>query len=320
MINVTNVSASVRARLLNKAKADGRPFNELLQYYAMERFLYRLSRSEFADKFVLKGGLMLQMWGGSLRRATKDIDLHKKSAASVEDLIEVVRSCLNAAVEDDGLEFDAKTIVGEKIRLDAQYDGVRIRFAGLLAKARVTVQVDVGFGDVITPGAQPIVYPTLLDFHTPELLGYTPETSIAEKFEAMVTLDMANTRMKDFLDIWLLAMARPFSGAVLAQAISATFHRRRISLPAETPIALTSEFSKSAQKQTQWSAYARKARVTGDVPTLADATGLIGDFLMPVVEAVMAGSSFSREWRPGGPWNDSFHLESHSEVTDQEAN
>lgn len=298
----TNIPASVRARLLNRARKEKRPFNELLQYYAMERFLYRLSCSKFADKFVLKGGLMLQMWGGSLTRATKDIDLHRATSASTEELVRVIQNCVNVVVEDDGLRFDPKSVRGEQIRLSAHYDGVRIRFSGELDNAQVTIQVDIGFADVITPAAQPISYPTLLDFSTPELLGYTPETTIAEKFEAMVSLDMANTRMKDFLDIWMLAKGRTFDGALLAQAIEATFRRRRTELPHNTPIALTPAFSSAAGKQAQWSAYANKARVHGEIPTLADATLLIGDFLKPVVAAINANRAFMDRWVPGGPW------------------
>ena len=180
---ITNLAASVHARLLNRAKAEGRPFNELLQYYAMERLLYRLSQSDHAERFVLKGALMLQFWGG-----------------------------------------------------------VRVRCCANLGNARIPLQIDIGFGDVITPGALKVVYPTLLDFAAPRLLGYTPETSIAEKFEAMVILDMANTRLKDFLDIWVLAQGQEFRGDVLANAIKTTFLRRRTPLPQFTPIALTPSF------------------------------------------------------------------------------
>ena len=301
---VTNVPASVRARLLNQAKADRRPFNELLQYYAMERFLYRLSRSDFADQFVLKGGLMLQMWGGTLARSTKDIDLHRPTAADVDEITSNVKSCLSVVVEDDGLNFDVASVVGEQIRLDAQYDGVRVRFRGLLGNARVSVQVDVGFGDAITPGARSFTYPTLLDFQAPELLGYTPESAIAEKFEALVILDMANTRLKDFLDIWMLAHGRSFEGPVLAEAIEATFQRRRTPLPTETPVGLTQAFAEAQDKKTQWASYVKKSRVHGDVPTLTDATTLLSGFLMPVVEAIHAKVEFSLIWLPGGPWKD----------------
>jgi len=163
----TNIAASVRARLLNRAKADDRPFQEVLQYYSMERFLYRLSRSEHASRFVLKGALMLQFWGGPVTRSTKDIDLLGDTTTSVDDLVALLRACCDVEVEDDGITFDAESMAGDEIRLDAIYDGVRVRGLATLAGARVTFQVDVGFGDVITPGAVTVTYPTLLEFDAP---------------------------------------------------------------------------------------------------------------------------------------------------------
>ncbi len=299
---ITNVPASVRARLLKRAKAEKRPFNELLQYYAMERFLYRLSRSAHADRFILKGGLMLQLWGASLTRSTKDIDLHRESTASVDELTDIMKSCLEVDAEDDGLSFDLESVVGEQIRLSAQYDGVRVRLRGLLGTARINVQVDIGFGDAITPNAKSISYPTLLDFQAPILLGYPPETMIAEKFEALVTLDMANTRLKDFLDIWTLIQSETFEGAVMADAIKATFNRRRTLLPKNIPIGLTPAFSEARDKQTQWTAYLRKSNVQGDVPTLTNTVMVIANFIMPVVDAITADLVFSSTWTPGGPW------------------
>ena len=299
---ITNMAASVHARLLRRAKTEGRPFNELLQYYAMERFLYRLSCSAHADEFVLKGALMLQFWGGSLTRATKDVDLLGRATATVDEMRDVVRDCVSVDVEDDGLSFDPKLVRGEEIRLGASYDGVRVRCIALLGNARISLQVDIGFGDIITPQAQRIEYPTLLDFDAPSLLGYTPETTIAEKLEAMVVLDMANTRLKDFLDVWILSQAREFSGNVLAEAVDATFRRRGTPLPESAPIALTSAFHSVAAKQAQWSAYARKARIEGPVPTLEEAVARIDTFLMPVVEALVAGTPFASHWPPGGPW------------------
>lgn len=297
----TNVAASVRAKLLNRAKAEGRPFQEVLQYYAMERFLYRLSQSEHASRFVLKGALMLQFWGGPLTRSTKDIDLLGETTTSVEDLVGVMRACCDVDVEDDGIAFDAESIAGEEIRLDAIYDGVRVRGRCTLDGAVVTFQVDVGFGDVITPGAVTVTYPTLLDFDAPKMLGYTPETVVAEKLQAMVALDMANTRLKDFLDIWVLAQGRDFDGAVLAEAIRATFERRRTPTPETTPIALTPAFHSAAAKQAQWTAYVRKARVQGDVPTFDEVAEHIASFVMPLLRAA-AGEPFAARWPAGGPW------------------
>lgn len=301
---VTNIAVSVHTRLLNRAKAESRPFNELLQYYAMERFLYRLSRSAHADGFVLKGALMLQLWGGPLRRATKDIDLLGRSTVTVAELIEVVRACIALDVDDDGLRFDPRTVTGDEIRLAASYAGVRVRCGAYLGKARVALQVDVGFGDVVTPGVQEIEYPTLLDFDAPRLNGYTPETTIAEKLQAMVVLDMANTRMKDFLDIWSLAQCREFSGELLSRAIKATFGRRQTALPESTPIALTAGFHSSPAKQTQWRAYLRKGKVQGAAPPLNEAAMQIHAFVMPVVGALVRGAKYTCRWLPGGPWRD----------------
>ncbi len=296
------MAASVHARLLKRSKDEGQPFNELLQYYAMERFLYRLSCSKHAEGFVLKGALMLRLWGGPLSRTTKDIDLLGRVSTSVDDLVNIVKSCLEVDVEDDGLRFDPKTVVGEEIRLEANYSGVRIRCGAYLGNARITLQVDVGFGDVITPGLQRIEYPSLLDFQPPNLLGYTPETTIAEKLEAMVVLDMANTRMKDFLDVWVLAQGREFSGEILATAIEATFRQRRTPLPESMPVAFTSAFYSAPAKQTQWRSYVQKARVQGTVPDLDAAVIQIRTFLMPVINALVVGTKFNGQWSPGGPW------------------
>jgi hypothetical protein len=279
----TNIGASVRARLLNLAKADDRPFQEVLQYYAMERFLYRLSRSEHAGRFVLKGALMLQFWGGPVTRSTKDIDLLGETTISVDDLVALMRACCDVEVEDDGITFDAESMTGEEIRLDAIYDGVRVRGLATLAGARATFQVDVGFGDVITPGAVTVSYPTLLEFDAPKLLGYTPETVVAEKLQAMVALDMANTRLK-------------------AEAIRATFERRRTPLPDTTPIGLTPAFHSADAKQAQWIAYTRKARVQGVMPSLDEVAEHIAAFVMPALTALVAGEQFDRRWSAGGPW------------------
>jgi len=299
---ITNLAASVHDRLLNRAKAEGRPFNELLQYYGMERFLYRLSKSEHAEQFVLKGALMLQFWGGPLTRATKDVDLLGRTTAEVDELVEIIRDCITVRVDDDGLLYDATSISGEEIRQGAHYDGVRIRCHANLGAARIPVQIDVGFGDIITPDAQKIVYPTLLDFDAPRLLGYTPETSIAEKLQAMVVLDMANTRLKDFLDIWVLAQGNEFEGEAITKAIEATFLRRRTPLPEITPVALTSAFHSASAKQIQWRAYLRKSRVEGEVPPLDEVMNQIQAFVMPAIESLVARQPFAKRWPPGGPW------------------
>jgi hypothetical protein len=302
MTRPRNVPASVRARLLNIAKAENRPFQEVLQYYAMERFLYRLSRSDQATLFVLKGALMLQLWGGGFGRATKDIDLLRASTCSVADIVVAVKRLLAAEVEDDGLRFDLDAVSGEEIRLDAIYNGVRARALCFLDGARIRLQIDVGFGDAVTPEAQPIVYPTLLDFQAPELLGYTPETAIAEKLHAMVALDMANTRLKDFYDVWALSGALGFDGPTLGAAIRATFERRQTALPESRPIALTPSFYAAPIKQAQWRAYLKKNRVADPMPRFDDVAETIADFLMPLIAALNNHENAFGQWPPGGPW------------------
>jgi len=210
-----------------------RPFQELLQYYAMERFLYRLSKSPHSARFVLKGALMLRVWDAPMARPTKDIDLLGRLENSLENLSTVVREVCAVDVEPDGLVFRPPTVKSERIREDADYQGVRIRFEGSLGTARIAMQLDVGIGDVMVPGPVDIVYPTLLDFPAPRLKGYPRETAIAEKFEAMIKLGTLNSRMKDFYDIWLLSRQFDFDGPTLAQAVTATFANRGTALKAE---------------------------------------------------------------------------------------
>ena len=179
--NISNLAASVQARLQNHARASKRPFQELLQYYAMERFLYRLSTTPHRVRFVLKGALMLHVWDAPLARATKDLDFLGRLDNSLENLERVVREVCAADVEPDGMVFAPATVKTERIKEGADYEGVRVRFVGLLGKARVAMQIDVGFGDVVTPGAVDITYPALLDFPAPALSGYPRETVVAEK-------------------------------------------------------------------------------------------------------------------------------------------
>ena len=299
---ITNVAASVRDRLLNRARAENRPFNELLQYYVIERFLYRLSRSQHASHFVLKGALMIQVWGGHLGRSTKDIDLLGRSDNAVESVEAAIRDCLQVEVEDDGVRFDVASIEGKEIVADAEYVGARIRFLAFVGEARLTVQVDVGFGDAIVPAPEPVSYPTLLDFEAPQLMGYPPESTIAEKLQAMVALDRANSRMKDFFDLWLLARDREFEGKRLVEAIRSTFDRRDTPVPEEAPFGLSEEFAEDPLKQTQWNAFLRKTRIAEPPPELGELIALLHEFLMPPLRAASRHESYQAIWSAGGPW------------------
>jgi hypothetical protein len=292
-VTVKNLEASVHARLQNHARATNRPFQELLQYYAMERFLYRLSKSPHRTRLVLKGALMLHVWDAPLARATKDLDFLGRLDNSLENLERVVREVCAAGVEPDGMAFDPATVRTERIKEDADYEGVRVRFVGLLGKARVAMQIDVGFGDVVTPGAETITYPVLLDFPAPELSGYPRETAVAEKFQAMVYLRALNSRMKDFHDVWLLASQFTFDGAVLAKAIDAA------------PIAFTPEFTEQASTLAQWTAFRNKLRNPECPARLTEVVALLTEFLLPITRACGDGEGFTRRWAPGGPWTTS---------------
>jgi len=208
--SIKNLAASVHQRLLNKAKESSRPFNELLQYFAIERFIYRLSKSPHADQFILKGALMFFAWCGPESRPTTDIDLLGKIDNRIDTITTVMKDACLTDVEPDGISFNADTVDAVRITEDAEYEGVRVRVHGSLGKTRVSIQIDIGFGDVIIPNASSVSYPAILDFPAPELMGYTMESTIAEKFQAMVKLGVLNSRMKDFYDIWFLSRAFDF--------------------------------------------------------------------------------------------------------------
>jgi len=294
-----NLAASVHQRLLNLARATDRPFNELLQYFAIERFLYRFSLSTYKEQFVLKGAQMLRAWEAPLARPTMDVDmLAGQTANTVENLQRIVRECCEVEA-DDGVLFDTASVRGEAISKEAEYQDVRVKVRGTLGKIRLNVQVDFGFGDVVVPGPVPTELPQLLDLGAPRLLGYTPESSIAEKFQAMVALDIANTRIKDFYDVWSLSRMREFDGRVLAAAILATFERRATPLPEGSPLALSDAFSEDPAKQRLWQAFLRKGRLDAGGKGLPAVVDEIRDFLLPPTVALNAGREFRGVWRDG---------------------
>ncbi len=289
-------------RLLTRAQKEGRPFNELLQHYAIERFLYRLGQSKHAEKLLLKGALLLRVWQIPMARPTMDIDMLGRTTGTQEAFVSILRECMALKVEDDGMQYDPDSIVTEAITLDTDYQGWRIRFQGLLGNVRVTMQVDVGIGDVVYPAPIWIDYPVLLDQPAPHLLAYTPENAIAEKYQAMVELDKANSRMKDFHDIWTLARNLDFESEKLSEAIRRTFERRKTKLPEIEPTAFTAKFYKDKTKQTQWQAFLRKGFVTKEGISLADVAKTMRAFLMPPTEALVSGRLFKMRWPRGGPW------------------
>ncbi len=299
-----NLAASVRARLSNQAKAAHRPFQEILQYYGLERFLYRLSRSPHSDRFLLKGALMLRVWGTPGTRPTRDIDLLGYIPNEIELLSTTVKEICGVQVEDDGLLFDASAVVGERIKEGAEYEGVRIKFTAFLENARVPIQLDIGFGDTVYPEPQEKDYPTILDLPAPRLRVYPLETVVAEKFEAMIKLGTLNSRMKDFFDIWLLATQFDFAGAELAGAISRTFQNRGTDLETE-PVALTSEFTSRDTTRKQWTAFVRRSILLEAPASLEDIREPLRRFLLPVAAALVEDRGFAARWIAPGPWTTS---------------
>ena len=244
--------------------------------------------------------MLFSLWSGEAHRPTRDLDLLGSGDARVSRMEEVMRELCQVPC-DDGLEFDPVSVRGEEIRSPDEYDGVRIKLVGRLAGARVPLQVDIGFGDAVVPPPETIDYPSLLDLPPPRLRAYPREVVVAEKLQALVQLGMANTRMKDFYDLWMLARQFDFEGERLGQAIAATFERRRTPIPAEAPLALTSEFHGNAAKQTQWRAFLRRGSAT-EAAELATAVELIAAFVMPPAAAARAGDAFASRWQKGGPW------------------
>jgi hypothetical protein len=295
------IAASIHQRMLNYARSRGHLFNEVLQYYALERFLYRVGHSSYRDRFVLKGALMLAAWQSPTTRPTRDIDLLGQIDSAVDQVALAIGEICQESVHPDGLRFDAESIAGERIIEAANYAGVRVRFTGYLGTAKIPMQIDVGFGDPLVPGPVPVFLPTILDLPPPEVQGYSRESAIAEKYQTMVYLGEINSRMKDFYDIWLLATQFSFDGPILAQAIHETFCWRQTALLV-APVAFTDAFAKSSQKGQQWAAFTSRHHLNDVSVDLYETIQMISAFLLPVSETLSDDRPFDRHWSPGGPW------------------
>jgi len=280
-----NTAASIRQLLLNISREKKVDFNRILTSYGLERLLYRLSISKYKDEFVLKGAMLFSYWSGDAYRATKDVDFLKSGEASIEYLTQVFTElCEQVTNPDDGLVFDTASIQAGAIREEDAYGGIRITAEATLAKAKVKIQADIGIGDIITPEAETIEFPTILDMPSPNLKAYPVETVIAEKFEAMISLGFVNSRMKDFYDIWAIQKFMNPDEGLLAQAVANTLKRRGTELPVEVPLALTEEFSADASRQIQWIAFVRRAAVASSArSTLKETVEDIRPFLMKAV-------------------------------------
>lgn len=293
-----NSPASVRARLLDLSRKRGESFQLVLTQYANERLLYRLGNSEYKDRFVLKGAMLFVAWQGHLHRPTRDLDLLAYGPSEPFEVAAGFRKICEVQA-DDGITFIADSIEAATIKEDADYEGVRLNLIAELAGARIPVQIDIGFGDAVVPLPPVLDYPALLPIAPPVVRGYPREAVVAEKLEAMVKLDIRNSRMKDFYDIWLISRTWPFERGVLLRSIHATFERRKTRLPSATPFALTTEFLTDSLKQAQWQGFVKRVGLEAGTPPLIDLGVQLRDFLLPVLDA---RGQEEMVWLPGGPW------------------
>ena len=299
---IKNIEASVRAQLQNKAKETNRPFAEVLQYYGMERFLYRFSRSKYADKFILKGALMFTVWQVPERRTTLDIDLSARYDNQIATIEKVIRDVCKVAVTPDGLVFDSETVKGQKIKEDVYYEGVRVKFRGFLERSRIAMQIDMGFGDVIYPKPKTIDYPVILNLPKPHLKGYPVESMVSEKFEAMIKLGLLNSRMKDFYDIWIIMRQFDFDGLRLVESLKRTFKHRKTSLPQRKPLFAEEIYDEKSDRQTLWKTFLKKGDIKHAPDKLRFTAKAIEEFLIKPLDAIKMEQKFSKKWEAPGSW------------------
>jgi predicted nucleotidyltransferase component of viral defense system len=297
-----NVVASVHQRLLNLAQQRGENFQEVLRRYGLERLLYRVSCLDQGGQLILKGAHVFSLWDETPHRATRDLDFLGSGESDVARFEQFFRDLCLLEVEADGLTFVPESVVARQMREGEEYEGVRVELMAKLGSARIPLQIDIGFGDVVTPAPLEVEFPTLLPLPAPRLRAYPRETVVAEKFCIMVQLGMANSRLKDYYDLWVLSQHFSFEGPLLCQAMRATFARRKTLLPQEAPPALTSAFSENPLKQRQWTSFLAKGRLVKESLSLADVVPVLRDFLMPPAAALVADVPFAQFWPAGGPW------------------
>ena len=295
-----NIAASVRNKLTDQFKKTGENLQTLFVRYANERFLYRLSQTEHRTKFLVKGATVFAFWFDQPHRPTKDLDLLGYGKNEIPEIENVVRE-ICAIKEHDGLEFLTETIKGSLIREDQEYQGVRIAITVILERARIPVQIDVGFGDAVTPEAEEVELNTILDFPAPRVRIYPKETVVAEKFEAMVSLGLGNGRMKDFWDLNYLIKYVEFDGKLLQTAIRNTFANRQSRLPEELPVALTDDFAANELKLSLWSGFIRRNSIKIETD-FAEVIKHLRDFFTPLIEAEAKNAAFNQTWLPQRGW------------------
>ncbi|MCH2174632.1 MAG: nucleotidyl transferase AbiEii/AbiGii toxin family protein [Lentisphaeria bacterium] len=297
-----DLSASVRSKLLNLARNTGRDFQEITQRYVIERFLQRLSLSEHKQDFILKGAMLYVPWKLDDKRTTMDLDLLGFGNPDIKELKQKYIEICSTKVQNDGLIFHDKNVQVTAIREESLYDGVRIKASISLGSMRIRLQIDIGFGDQIVP--EPIVmeFPALLNKTGPSIRSYSPETVIAEKFNAMIVLGMANSRLKDYFDIWMLSKHFEIKADLLRRAIIQTFEKRQTPFPEVKPVGLSDEFYQEESKTLQWKGFIRKQRHLNSLPELNIIGQEIETFLLPVVLNYDKNSTALKTWSPEKGW------------------
>ncbi|MBI1401034.1 nucleotidyl transferase AbiEii/AbiGii toxin family protein [Hyphomonas sp.] len=301
----TNLPASISARLRNQAREMQLDMELLLRRYALERLLLRISMSKHSDTFILKGAMLFALWHDDPTRPTRDLDLLGSGASDAAAIVSTFKEICGTEVSDDGLIFDQHSLKVEVIREEQRYGGARVTTTANLGKTRIPIQADIGFGDAVTPAPVKADFPSLLGMETPTVLTYPRETVVAEKFEAIVSLGIANSRMKDFYDLAVLAALFEFDGQILSAAIAATFERRATPLPEGVPNGLSKLFFGDRAKQEQWNAFTRREALSLEVGNLASTIETIAEFVLPAATAARSKTKFSCLWTPLGPWKTS---------------
>ena len=292
-----NLPASIHARLAQRRAKTGEDYNVLLVRFTLERLLYRLSRSNHREQFILKGAMLFTIWDSALHRATRDLDLLGFGQPTLERLAEIFRELCRVDVEADGVDFDPRSVVCEDIRAQDEYAGIRVKLRATIGKAVVPVQVDVGFGDALPVAPEEITFPVLLDMAAPKLRAHARETDVAEKLEVIEKLGMFNTRFQDYFDLHYLAQNFPFEGDLLARSIAATFERRGTAFPAGLPAGLTPTFGDDPAKIRGWQAFWLKTGLKSESPALPSVIELLVEFLERPLAAAAKKETLSATWK-----------------------
>lgn len=299
---VKNIPASILARLRNQTAELNRPFAEILQYYAMERFLYRLSKTRYADKFILKGGLLFYVWNLPLRRPTRDIDFRGYVSGNRSTLLKIINEVIEVSMPEDGIVFDAQSVSVEETQIDADYQGIRVKMIALLERSRIPVQIDIGFSDELVSKTEALQYPNILpDLETVHMQGYPKTAVVAEKFHAMVHHAELNSRMKDYYDLWLISETFGFDGRTLQTEIESTFRKRDTEIPSARPLSLSTEFVLA--NQTRWVNFLNKMELKNNqVEDFQDIVEKIWTFIEQPLQASINQTKSTRKWIPQKGW------------------